>query len=163
MHNTGRMNSTCLALAILLTWHSQAGAQVQKPCKDQAVLYDKAPDWIEKQIQINKVESGSQTGTKVKSPQFTSWFIERAPDYTKPGPWDTTLYIGKNAKDKTLLTMKVVDHGTSFEVRWINEQLLFVRVWWGHIASSDLILDTDTGTLLYDRLANYGEVVEPCD
>jgi hypothetical protein len=59
--------------------------------------------------------------------------------------------------------MKVVDHGTSFEVRWINEQLLFVRVWWGHIASSDLILDTDTGTLLYDRLANYGEVVEPCD
>jgi hypothetical protein len=61
------------------------------------------------------------------------------PDYSSAKqPWSTTLYI------------------------WINDKLLFVQVWWGHIASSDLILDVEKENFLYDKLANDGKLSEPC-
>jgi hypothetical protein len=137
-------------------------AQAQKPCKDQAVIYEKPPDWIEKQIQISKTESAPPTGKKVASPQSTRWFVEQDPDYTKPGPWNTTLFVGNNTAGKAILTLTVIKHGNTFSAFWINDELVFVQASWGHIASSDIILDTSTGTLLYDELANYGELVEPC-
>jgi hypothetical protein len=37
------------------------------------------------------------------------------------------------------------DHGNTFSANWINEKLLFVQVWWGRIASSDIILDVNHG------------------
>jgi hypothetical protein len=96
------------------------------------------------------------------TPQSTSRFIERDPDYTKPGPWDTTLFIGNSTTSKTLLTVTVVKHGNTFSTHWINDQLLFVQIRWGRVTSSDIVLNADTGTPLYDRLARYDELVEPC-
>ncbi len=44
------------------------------------------------------------------------------------------------------------------EVRWINEKLLFVRVHWGRIQASDLIVDVEQGTLLLHELADNGQI-----
>jgi hypothetical protein len=76
---------------------------------------------------------------------------------------DTVLYIGKASGDGAVLKASFLDHGNTFSAHWINDQLLFVQVWWGHIASSDLILDIDNGKFIYDRLAHYGQLGEPCE
>lgn len=44
------------------------------------------------------------------------------------------------------------------EVRWVNEKLLFVRVHWGRIQASDLIIDVEQGTLLLHELADNGQI-----
>ncbi len=63
-----------------------------------------------------------------------------------------------------LLKLRVVDHASGgVQVQWLNEKLLFVEVWWGRIASTDLILDVSTKTFLYREMAEYGEMVQPCD
>ena len=53
--------------------------------------------------------------------------------------------------------------GSTFSAHWINDQLIFVQVEWGHIATSDLILDIDSGEFIYNQLANYGQLGEPCE
>jgi hypothetical protein len=72
------------------------------------------------------------------------------------------LYIGRVSDDKVLLEASFTDHGNTFSAHWINDELLFVQVWWGRIASSDLILEVDKGKFIYDELANYGQLDEPC-
>jgi len=61
-----------------------------------------------------------------------------------------------------VLQAAFTDHGNTFSAHWLNDKLLFVQVTWGHIASSDLILDVDRGKFLYDEFANYGLLAEPC-
>jgi hypothetical protein len=130
------------------------------------VTYAVAPDAIENKIQILKpttVEKLPISGKKVSSPQGTRWFFEIDPDYKSVvKPWNTTLEIGNNSHDEILLEAHFVDHGNDFSAHWINEELLFVQVWWGRIVSSDLIIDVSSGKLIYDRLANYGQLGEPC-
>ena len=44
------------------------------------------------------------------------------------------------------------------ESRWINEKLLFVRVHWGRILASDLLIDVESGELLWHQLAEAGDI-----
>lgn len=50
----------------------------------------------------------------------------------------------------------------SVEARWINDELIFVRAWWGRIVSTDLIFELGSGRFLYAREANYGPLTQPC-
>jgi hypothetical protein len=85
-----------------------------------------------------------------------------SPDYSKSGPRSTTLYIGNRAEGAGVLQATFTDDDKAFAASWINEKLLFIQVWWERNVSSDLILDVDKGTFLYDELANYAELGEPC-
>ena len=99
----------------------------------------------------------------IASPQGTATIHEVDPDYTNTRtPWQTTLYITRNGGAKGVLVAEFLDHGNTFQASWINEKLLFVQVWWGRIASSDLIIDVDGGKLLYHEVAHYGALSEPC-
>lgn len=93
---------------------------------------------------------------------MVSWFLELAPDYMKEGPWTTTLYLGKSDSNRGYLSVSFKDHGNTFSTRWINEELLFIQVWWERIVSNDLILDVVKGRFIYNQLANYGEMIQPC-
>jgi hypothetical protein len=84
-------------------------------------------------------------------------------DYTKQGPWNTTLYIGSRSEGKKpFLKVTITEHGNTFGAEWINEKLLFIRVWWGRIVSSDLLLNVEQGSLLYAEDANYSQLVSHC-
>ncbi len=80
-----------------------------------------------------------------------------------PSNPSATLYIGGVSDNKVFLQATFTDHGNTFSAHWINDKLLFVQVWWGHIASSDLILDLEKENFLYDELANYAKLSEPCE
>jgi hypothetical protein len=152
--------------SLLLICFTQAHGQTPSPCRNHTMYYGIAPQAIEKKIRIVKSSNSANVsiaGKRISSPQGTRWFVEVAPDYSKTEkPWNTRLYIGSDADDKVFLQADFTDHGNTFGAHWINEKLLFVQVWWGRIASSDLILDVDKGKFIYDELANYGQLVEPC-
>ena len=88
--------------------------------------------------------------------------METEPDYTKNGPWSSTIYVQRVSDGKVMVRAEFIDHGNTFTANWINEKLLFIQVWWGRIASSDLILDVDQRRFIYNELANYAEMNESC-
>jgi hypothetical protein len=45
---------------------------------------------------------------------------------------------------------------------WLNEKLLFLRVWLGRIVSLDMILDVDNGVLVYFEDATHDDLIQPC-
>lgn len=147
----------------LATAHGQAASA----CSDQNVEYRRAPESIQKKIQLTTSATLAEVPRSAKrksSPQGTRWFVELDPDYTSTkDPWTTVLYINSGREDKGVLKVVIADHGNTFSASWINEKLLFIQVWWGRMASSDLILDTNQGTFIYDELAHYGELSEPCE
>jgi hypothetical protein len=77
-------------------------------------------------------------------------------------PWTTTLYIKGGSDGRRVWKASFIDHGDTFSARWINEKLLFVQVWWGRMASTDLIFDVNQGTIIYNEFAHYGELFETC-
>lgn len=149
----------------LVVLPSLAKAQSLPACNAAQVTYEAAPRDIEDRIQVVKVGRRSDppaTGTRINSIQGMRWLVEVDPDYMKRGPWTTTLYVGDSDNRRAYLIASFKDHGNTFSAHWINEDLLFLQVWWGRIASSDLILDVTSGRFIYDKLANYGQTAEPC-
>ena len=153
----------CVSLNFFLaTW---AFGQAPEPCRDQKVNYGPAPAFIQKRLSLTRLDGSAKVPTSenwVFSPQGNRWFINVSPDYSKSGPRSTTLYIGNRTGGTGALQATFTDDDKAFAASWINEKLLFVQVWWGRMASSDLILDVDKGTFIYDELANYAELGEPC-
>lgn len=41
---------------------------------------------------------------------------------------------------------------------WINENLVFVRLWWGRVAGSDFIVDVEKETIVYQQPIRYGAI-----
>jgi hypothetical protein len=160
------LKTSALFMGFLLVCLAKADGQSANPCSDQSVHYEPPPQAVQKKIQLAKSVSLAEFPDSAKhnlSPQGTRWFVELDPDYTSTkAPWTTTLYIKSGPDGKSLLKASFIDHGNTFSASWINEKLLFVEVWWGRMASSDLILDVNQGTFIYDEFAHYGELFEPC-
>jgi len=101
--------------------------------------------------------------TKQYPPQHASWQARVEPNYPNEGSWTTTVYIGFQ-DSRALVKLTFVDHANGgAELEWMNEKLIFGRVWWGRIYSTDFILDVPRREFIYREMAHYGGLVEPCD
>lgn len=152
-------------LALLTCFCSPVVVVAQKPlsCDDARVTYQ-AHQPTESQFEIERVlpTVKPQSGTLNKSPQGTRWLSQNGPDFTKNGPWSTTIIIGDHKGASWKLTF--LNHGNGgVHADWMNEKLLFMRVWLGRIVSLDLILDVEKGTLTYSDEANYSDLIQPCE
>jgi hypothetical protein len=143
---------------VLCTGLFAAQAQDQ-PCKLAKVLYSAPTEQIAKSMSLSSYTAEVSASVKRDaSPQGTRWMVRVDPDYMKPGPWNTTLFIGDLATNTPFLKAEFRDHGNTFGAQWINENLIWIQVWWGRVASSDLILDVSKKQFIYNQLANYVEV-----
>jgi hypothetical protein len=152
-------------IALLTCLYVPGFIAAQRPpsCDQQRVTYQPHKP-TESQFRIERVPPTSkpQSGTLNKSPQGTRWFAQDNPDYTRNGPWNTTIVIGDHQGASMKLTFP--NHGNSgVQADWLSEKLLFTRVWLGRIVSLDLILDVEKGMLIYSEEANYGGLIEPCE
>ena len=94
----------------------------------------------------------------VYSPNKAYWYEITSPDFMKPGPWSTQIHI-YNDRDR-LLRLTLRNHGNSVgQAKWINEKLLYVRVWWGRIVGSYVILDVEKETILAQEMVHYGRLL----
>lgn len=151
-----------LAVSLLLVICGAASAQQDElPCDQAHIIYEKYVP-RESELQIAKVNHGPKpTGAVEKSPQGTKWYSRTQPDYMKNGPWTSTVLVGDESG--TVFGLVFPNHGSGgVTAQWINDQLLFLTVWPGRIVSIDLILNVETGKLIYSERANYGLVTRPC-
>ncbi len=151
-----------LALFMCLSPVSGAAQAVQR-CDEERVTY-KASRPSESQFRMEKVASTMKPlGAALdKSPQGTRWISRSRPDYTKNGPWSTAILVSDH--QGAILKLTFPDHASGgVQSDWLNEKLLFLRVWLGRIVSLDLIVDVEKGSLFYSEEANYVDFIEPCE
>jgi hypothetical protein len=132
-----------------------------RPCKEGKVTYDKPLPELVQKISLKPAKNKAlppDLKTEL-TPQSTRWFASTQPDYLKTGPWNSTIYVGSAGSVQPTLRLTVSDHGNTLTIDWITEKLLHLSVWWGRIASSEIIVDVEKGTIIYHELANYGQIV----
>jgi len=161
-----------IAAAVIVATTAFAGyvhgqqAEPTLACEDQEVHYSSPDPAFDQRIKLSETKpltAPTDSADKEKSPQGTRYLLLRSADLGKPGPWTTTLFIGGVGLKEKLLELSFVDHGSGgVHAQWLNEKLLFIEVWWGRIASTDLILDVTSRRFLYKEDAQYGDLVQPC-
>lgn len=137
-------------------------------CKPLPVAYSKPASESLQKIKIERVSLSDEQFRKLAAlaktkPEFGSrWLVERRPDTKRPGPWTTRLYVFEATDARHCVRVELFDHA-SYDVRrsWLNDKMLFVRVWWGRMVSTDFVLDTETLRLTYAEDANHFKLVYP--
>src|SRR5690348_3390243 len=156
------MCSTLLSLLIAGTTSSFQG-QPSK-CGSPKVQYQSFDAQYANKFVVQSIPASqlpSQIGEKEFSEQRTMWLVTVAPDTTKPVPWSTVVYVGSD-NGAEVLKLEFLDHSDGPEPKWLNEKLLFGRVWWGRIASTDFIFDIQKRDFVYREMAHYGEFIQAC-
>jgi len=103
-------------------------------------------------------------GDKQFSTQHTRYIVVSRPDYRKPGPWGTAVWIRDTDGKGTPVMLAFLDHASGgVNLHWLNEKLLYGSVWWGRIISADFIFDVKNQRFIYREMANYGQLIQPCD
>ncbi|KAF0145869.1 MAG: hypothetical protein FD156_547 [Nitrospirae bacterium] len=64
---------------------------------------------------------------------------------------DVTISI--YAEKDHLTVIKITDVFGVSDIKWINEKLLFIRIWWGRIAIDDVIFDVEKEAIVYTEPA----------
>jgi hypothetical protein len=142
--------------------HPQGPPDVLK-CEDAKVLFSPFDEAYSKRIilkDLSNSENPPSNAQREYSPERDMWKVIIEPDTSKPGPWNTVIYFGSDANE-TVWKLTLVDvRATS--VQWLNEKLVFGKVWWGRIYATDFILDVQQRKFLYREMANYVAKGEPC-
>ena len=112
-------------------------------------------------IEVHDTDDSIEGSKVEQSPQKTRWISLVEPDYSKPGPYTTTIYIG-TIDDDPSLKLGIREHA-GISVRWLNEKLLYGSVSWGRIVSTDFIFDVEARKFIYEEMENFGELMEPCN
>lgn len=95
-------------------------------------------------------------GETTSSPNGLRSYWAVFPDFTQEGPWSTVVYVADAYEAGEALRVRINRHANVAPVvRWINDELLYLQVWWGRIAASDLVLDVVTGEFIYRKLVYF--------
>ena len=124
--------------------------------RPEILSYSKPSSETLHQIKIKRISLSREQFQKLntfpmsKTENGVRWLLEEKPDTMREGPWHTRLYIFDATDTHHCLSIELVDHSSS-EVHhvWLNDKMLFVRVWFGRIAWTDFVLNTETGRLAY--------------
>jgi hypothetical protein len=71
------------------------------------------------------------------------------PETAAPPPWRAAVWI--DVERDAPLSLELREPAWAPEVRWVSEKLLFVRVWWGRVVATDLLLDVERGVPIYEE------------
>jgi hypothetical protein len=127
------------------------------PCSEAKPDYYSPSPERAKHLSISHEASGIFDQAKRVSSQSgsNSWFVTVDAVYTNNPPWNTTIFVGRQGKEKPFLKINVLDHGDTLSVKWVTDRLLHINVWWGRFGMSDWLIDVDRGTVVYDELLNF--------
>ena len=92
------------------------------------------------------------------SPQRTSTLTNYSFDSQKAGS-GTVVTALQTRRGKHIFLSFSPAIGSS--AQWLNEDLVYLQVWWGRIAASEMVFDASTKKFVYRKLANYGYLSGP--
>jgi hypothetical protein len=102
--------------------------------------------------QLRELSAVARSTTRFDS----RWAVEQRPDTMRSGPWTTRIYIFDATGTRQSIRIELRDHASyDIEHSWLNEKMLFVRVCWGRIVSTDFVLDTEAMRFAYIEDAVY--------
>ncbi len=134
------------ALILLLA----SGAFAQQP-----PLYLRLDGEIVANLSLERVAIAFD-GETSRSPNGLRTYWTVLPDFMQESPWSTVVYIADVGQEGAALGLSIDRHANVVPVvRWINDELLYLQVWWGRIAASDLVLDVVTGEFIYRKLVYF--------
>jgi hypothetical protein len=162
-----------LALVFLVTPPSLAEATgpagQSYPCDENRVSYrtvkgDHPAAQLAKEglrlevVKPQKVSAlAGRQGEKSFSPHKSRWFSVWRDHEVGVNRGLTEVVVERAPNDFLLVSLKDV-YQDGVEVHWINNKLLFVEVWWGRITATEMILDVESGSWIYQEVADYSQL-----
>lgn len=133
----------CTAIAGSIDWHTP-------PDKWQAPRLFHTPfdEQFGSRLSVDRCAIPEASPERHTAPNKAYWYALIRPDHTKDGPWNSEVLI-YTERDHLVRLRDIRD---CHEVRWVNEKLLFIRVWWGRICATDLILDVEREQIVYREM-----------
>ena len=131
-------------------------------CWDGPRFYHAGPPDAELAGRLHLIEtpatppSVSMPSAETVSPNGAYRFWVRNPDTTKPRPWGAGIIVDNERKQR--LTLLIEDVAQPIAPRWINEKLIQMRVSWGRVAFSDLILDVERAEIIFHERVHDGAI-----
>jgi hypothetical protein len=89
------------------------------------------------------------------------WLVEEKPDTMRSGPRNTQLYIFDVGDTNHCVRVELIDNARRVDHRWLNGKMLFVTVWFGRIAWTDFILNTETLRFAYIEDGRLDAMLDP--
>jgi hypothetical protein len=103
---------------------------------------------LAQRVRVDRVQAGAAPESRVASPNKAYWFNASCP----------VIDIHNERDYLVRVSLAEADCGADMQTRWISEKLLFVRVWWGRVLGSDLIVDVEREKVLYHEAVNDGNL-----
>jgi hypothetical protein len=96
-------------------------------------------------------------GERQFSPNKAYYYVAQCADTSTPSPWDSLISVFNERPG--YLQIVFTDHSQyNLSLEWINEKLIFLRVWWGRVLGTDVILDVERETIVYQEMVHGGTI-----
>ena len=113
---------------------------------------------FENRISIETIKESEIKGLKEFSPNNVYWCLAVTNYLDKSKLCNGTVYV-YNERDY-LICMELLDiKSGGLKTEWVNEKLLYIRVWLGRILAIDLIFDVEKENFIYREMTNWGAPV----
>ncbi len=156
---------------VLLLAGAQAHAQERSECPEyDQVQYSEARELLRDRV---IVETTTEIGGRfpalrrfeeIQSPYRTARVLTSRADTTQQGPWTTVLAVRGNEVRPLDLLITIKDHGTGgVRARWLNEKLIWIRVWWGVVVATELLVNVENAEILFFEESDYRQLLLPCE
>src|SRR3954470_3506103 len=135
---------TMLQRCLLIFFICASGFAQQPSCKKRNVEYKRPEAQFVRNVEILPLSKELLEGNDIRSTQGTREVRESTFQAVRAGSYESTLQVVDVPTRKEIAEIKIANLNAVPQLRWINEKLLFVQIWWGTFASSDLIVNVDT-------------------
>jgi hypothetical protein len=103
---------------------------------------------FDKSVKIEAVEELQPITNKIYSTNKGYWFSK---DGVRP-----EVVIQVDSEKDHLVNISIKDVNGVSDEKWINEKLIFFRIWWGRIMATDVIFDVEDEAVIYSEPAMDG-------
>lgn len=125
--------------------------------KDVRVFHTAFDERWSERVQVRKVAAEDTCSEKIYSPNKAYWYSVAVGPQTRQ-VHDVRVDIFSERDYLVRLELSQIYMNFEKKVRWINEKLLYVRVWWGRALGADLIFDVETERIVYMENVHFGTI-----
>ncbi len=138
-------------------WHSNPEGWTEPRLYHSPPLSEHEKRILQTRIALGRIPDAAPRGERFPSPNKAYFYTVAEPDTLVPGPWNTVLSVDNERQG--LLEVTIRDHRSlGVRAEWISEKLLFIRIWWGRVLGTDLILDVESESILYREMVHDGGI-----
>jgi len=124
-------------------------------CWKEPRMFHSGPVWkdLSPKIKLNRIAEPVPADATFSPNKAYAFWVKQS-DAKHPRHSDIYIFTER----KYVLSNSYDDIDGIDTPKWINEKLLTVRVWWGRIAATDVIIDVEAEKIIYSEMVEYGGI-----